>query len=84
MTRPCSRREGYGGMTEQSDAGEPGKYATKARGRPFARGNPGKPWGARHKTTLAVEKIHAACRKDTRARIDGALRVREIVPMPLE
>jgi hypothetical protein len=40
-----------------TDAGEPRKYATKARGRPFARGNPGKPPGARHKTTLAVESL---------------------------
>jgi hypothetical protein len=38
-------------------AGAPRKYATKARGRPFARGNPGKPPGARHKTTLAVESL---------------------------
>jgi hypothetical protein len=29
----------------------------KARGRPFARGNPGKPPGARHKTTLAIESL---------------------------
>jgi hypothetical protein len=29
----------------------------KTRGRPFARGNPGKPPGARHRTTLAVESL---------------------------
>ena len=28
--------------------------APKTRGRPFARGNPGRPQGARHRTTLAV------------------------------
>ena len=44
-------------MTKRSDADEPRKYATKARGRPFARGNPGKPPGARHKTTLAIESL---------------------------
>jgi len=33
------------------------KYATKTRGRPFAAGNPGKPKGARHKVTLAVESL---------------------------
>jgi hypothetical protein len=33
------------------------KYATKSRGRPFALGNSGKPKGARHKTTLAVESL---------------------------
>jgi hypothetical protein len=33
------------------------KYAAKTRGRPFKPGNPGKPPGARHKTTLAVESL---------------------------
>ena len=33
------------------------KYEPKSRGRPFALGNPGKPRGARHRTTLAVEKL---------------------------
>jgi hypothetical protein len=33
------------------------KYATKTRGRPFKPGNAGKPPGARHKTTLAVESL---------------------------
>ena len=31
--------------------------APKTRGRPFARGNPGRPKGARHKTTLALEAL---------------------------
>jgi hypothetical protein len=35
----------------------PRKYATKPRGRPFKPGNPGKPKGARHKVTLAVESL---------------------------
>jgi hypothetical protein len=30
---------------------------TKTRGRPFKPGNPGRPKGARHKTTLAVESL---------------------------
>lgn len=36
---------------------KPRKNAPKTRGRPFKRGNPGKPKGARHKTTLAVEAL---------------------------
>lgn len=31
--------------------------AAKTRGRPFASGNPGRPRGARHKTTLAIEAL---------------------------
>jgi hypothetical protein len=33
------------------------KYASNTRGRPFQPGNPGKPRGARHKTTLAVDAL---------------------------
>ena len=33
------------------------KNATNARGRPFGAGNPGRPRGARNKTTLAVEVL---------------------------
>jgi hypothetical protein len=33
------------------------KNAGNTRGRPFQPGNPGKPRGARHKTTLAVEAL---------------------------
>jgi hypothetical protein len=33
------------------------KYATNTRGKPFQTGNTGKPKGARHKTTLAVEAL---------------------------
>jgi hypothetical protein len=35
----------------------PRKNARTTRGRPFARGNPGRPVGSRHKTTLAVESL---------------------------
>ena len=31
--------------------------AAKTRGRPFQKGNPGRPVGSRHKTTLAVEAL---------------------------
>lgn len=53
-------------MTENADpdtpkplenAVEPGKSATKPRGRPFQKGNPGKPKGTRHKTTTAIEAL---------------------------
>lgn len=33
------------------------KNATNTRGKPFEPGNPGKPRGARHKTTLAIEAL---------------------------
>lgn len=36
---------------------QPRKNAPKTRGRPFKPGNPGRPKGARHKTTLAVEAL---------------------------
>lgn len=36
---------------------ETGKSAGNTRGRPFAAGNPGKPKGARHKVTVAIEAI---------------------------
>jgi len=36
---------------------DPRKNATKTRGKPFRSGNPGKPKGARHKTTLLAEKL---------------------------
>lgn len=35
----------------------PDPKAPKKRGRPFARGNPGKPKGARHRVTLAIEGL---------------------------
>jgi hypothetical protein len=33
------------------------KNAANTRGKPFGAGNPGKPKGARHKTTLAIEAL---------------------------
>lgn len=51
-----------------------GKYAAKSRGRPFQRGNPGKPQGARHRTTLAVEALlDGEAKKLTRKAIELAL-----------
>lgn len=38
-------------------ASEPRNNAAPTRGRPFAKGNPGRPKGARHKTTLAAEQL---------------------------
>lgn len=35
----------------------PRKNAPKTRGKPFEPGNPGRPRGARHKTTLAIEAL---------------------------
>ena len=36
------------------------KNAANSRGKPFEPGNPGKPKGARHKTTLLAEKLMQA------------------------
>jgi hypothetical protein len=36
---------------------DPRKCASNTRGKPFEPGNPGKPKGARHKTTLLAEKL---------------------------
>lgn len=36
-----------------------GNNATTTRGRPFEPGNPGRPRGARHKTTMLAEKLMA-------------------------
>jgi hypothetical protein len=36
---------------------DPRKNAKRTRGKPFQAGNPGRPKGARHKTTLAIEAL---------------------------
>ena len=38
-------------------AATPGKYAPRGRGKPFAKGNPGKKKGTRNKTTMALEVL---------------------------
>src|SRR5205823_13869149 len=43
-------------MAKQRDENA-GHYAVKTQGRPFERGNPGRPKGARHKSTLAIEAL---------------------------
>ena len=51
-----------------------GKNAGNTRGRPFKAGNSGKPKGAKHKTTLAVEALlEGEAEALTRAAIDKAL-----------
>jgi len=48
--------------------------ANTRRGRPFAPGNPGRPKGARHKTTLAVEALlDGEAERLTRKAIEAAL-----------
>lgn len=53
---------------------EPRKNAPKTRGKPFEAGNAGRPRGARHRTTIAIEALldgqHEAL---TKAAIDKAL-----------
>lgn len=52
----------------------PRKSAPKTRGKPFARGNPGKPKGARHRATLAAEALlDGEAEKLTRKAIDLAI-----------
>lgn len=53
---------------------QPRKSARNTRGRPFEPGNPGKPKGARHRTTLAIEALlEGDHEKLTRKAIDLAL-----------
>jgi hypothetical protein len=47
-----SNQHGAGCMTDSSR-----NNAEKTRGRPFAKGNPGRPKGARHRATLAAEAL---------------------------
>jgi hypothetical protein len=59
-------------MTEER--GPPRKNATKTRGRPFAMGNAGRPKGARHRVSLAVEALLAGeAEALTRKAIEAAL-----------
>ena len=41
----------------EDDMAQPRNNARKTRGKPFPPGNPGRPKGARHKTTLAIEAL---------------------------
>ena len=55
------------------------KSATKTRGRPFERGNPGRPKGARNRATLAAEAIlegeaEALSRKAVERALEGDMR----------
>jgi hypothetical protein len=60
-------------VTELSDESQR-KCVGKPRGRPFEPGNPGKPKGTRHRTTLAVEALlEGEAEKLTRKAIDLAL-----------
>jgi hypothetical protein len=45
--------------------------ALKTRGRPFARGNPGRPKGARHRVTLLAEKLMQA---DVKAIVEAVVK----------
>jgi len=70
------------------------KYASRTSGRPFAPGNPGRPKGARNKTTMAVEALlegeaEALTRRAIQAALGGdttALRLcsDRIAPAPRE
>jgi hypothetical protein len=52
----------------------PRKNPTTTRGKPFQPGNPGRPKGARHRTTLAIEALlEGEHEKLTRKAIDMAL-----------
>jgi hypothetical protein len=59
--RSCGRAaepvEGEDFRKASESMGSTALVATKARGRPFELGNPGKPKGARHRATRAVEAL---------------------------
>jgi hypothetical protein len=59
-------------MTSKSTG--PRKNAANTRGKPFGQGNAGKPKGARHKTTLAVEALlEGDAERLTRKAVEKAL-----------
>lgn len=49
----------------------PRKYEPKTRGKPFGPGNPGRPKGARHKTTMLAEKL---MQDDAKAIVESVLK----------
>ncbi len=62
---------------------QPRKSAKNTRGRPFKPGNPGKPKGARHRTTLAMEALlegehEALTRKAIEKALEGDTRALRI------
>jgi len=62
------------GVTKCSSNSPSCKNAPKTRGRPFAKGNPGRPKGSRHRVTRAVEDLlEGEAEKLTRKAIDLAL-----------
>jgi hypothetical protein len=62
------------------------KNARKTRGKPFQRGNPGRPKGARNKRTILVEQIMARLFAPFHARYQAAreARCREIEETPVD
>lgn len=50
---------------------EPRKYAAKTRGRPFQKGNAGRPKGSRHKASLLAEKLMS---DDVKAIVEAVLK----------
>lgn len=55
---PAVTKDAHAGEPKPLDsAAAPGKNATKVRGKPFAKGNSGRPKGARNKTSIAVESL---------------------------
>jgi hypothetical protein len=61
-------------VTTRPSNPSPRKNVTKTRGRPFAPGNPGRPKGARHRVTRAVEELlEGEAEKLTRKAIELAL-----------
>jgi hypothetical protein len=70
-------------MTNDSQDDPPRKNALKTRGRPFEKGNPGRPKGSRNKATLAAEAIldgeaEALTRKAIELALDGDLQALRI------
>jgi hypothetical protein len=56
-------------MTDTDDNSGPRKYAGNTRGRPFEKGNRGRPAGSRNKVTLAIETLMGKYGEQVAARV---------------
>jgi hypothetical protein len=56
-------------MTDETDNSGARKYAKNTRGRPFEKGNPGRPAGSRNQTTIAIESLMGRYGEQVAARV---------------
>jgi hypothetical protein len=56
-------------MSDETDSSGPRKYAGNTRGRPFEKGNRGRPAGSRNRVTLAIETLMGKYGEQVAARV---------------